>query len=122
MIQNVTRWTRRDASALVRASEVVGESQATGDAKASWLGEVGDAVLRGDIELAAVDAIRNGLGLPGDEISAAALRDAAHVLVARAEILDADKLFAEARVLRGELDAAGIADREAERRGRRTCD
>jgi hypothetical protein len=119
LIQSVTRSTRQDARALMRVGAVLRESQVEADSPQLWFGNIGEAVARGDLSLAAADAIRTGLGVPGDRVGTESLREATRVLVTSAQTLDADVLFTKARALRDQLDAAGIADREAERRARR---
>ncbi|MCU1524574.1 MAG: endonuclease [Microbacteriaceae bacterium] len=120
LIQSVTRSTRQDASALVRAGAALRETQGgEADSPRPWLGDIGEAIARGDLSLAASDAIRAGLGAPSDRVDAGSLREAIRVLLTSAQTLDADVLFTKARALRDELDAAGIADREAECRARR---
>jgi hypothetical protein len=85
-----------------------------------WLQPVAAAITTGSLPIASADAIRTGLGEPGEGVTVAALTHAAASLCAEATALDADRIFRRARELRDELDAAGIADRERERRDRRS--
>jgi hypothetical protein len=108
-----------------------------------WLVPVGLAVTSGTLSVAAAEAIRNGLGEPNDTVSVEALTDAAATLVRLGSgaavadtdsdstlgadstlnsalnagfTLNADQLFRRARDARDDLDEAGIAIRERERR------
>src|SRR4051812_40489432 len=82
---------------------------------AHWGGAVADGSLSTD----AVDSIRAGLGVPNEAVSAESLAGAATQLAEQAVCLDADRVFALARQLRDELDAAGIVDRERAARAAR---
>jgi Domain of unknown function (DUF222)/HNH endonuclease len=66
------------------------------------------------LSIAAADAISRGLGEPTEHISEAQLSQAAAALISEFGGLDADSLYRHARQLRDELDAAGVADREAQ--------
>ncbi|HEY4151919.1 MAG TPA: hypothetical protein VGM38_01220, partial [Pseudolysinimonas sp.] len=70
-----------------------------------WLASISAAVVGGSVSTDAADAIRSGLGSPGEGVSENALADAAAGLCEQAGILDADRLFARAREVRDELDA-----------------
>jgi len=75
------------------------------------------AVASGSLSAEALMAIEAGLGSPTDSVPAVALASAAAVLVGLD--LPLERLAARARELRDELDAAGVALRESERRDRR---
>lgn len=108
----VTTGTRQAAArTAVRVGTVAGSSTATA---------VGAAVLDGRVSVAVADAIQTGLGRPSAAIDAAALDAAAGSLIDRLGELDADRAGREARAARDELDLAGVADREAERREQRS--
>lgn len=77
-----------------------------------WLGSIAGGVADGSLSTDAADAIRAGLGAPAEGVTAEALTRAAARLGDEAGALDADRLFARAREMRDELDAAGILDRE----------
>jgi hypothetical protein len=104
LVQATTGGTSRDAAQAVR---VGGLAQTH-----PWLSSVADAVGIQQISPEAADAIRAGLGMPTGEISAAVLSATAQRLLAEVAGLDADQVFARARELRDEVDAAGILDRE----------
>lgn len=89
------------------------------EAQQPWLHCVGRAVTAGPLTVAAAESIRNGLRSPTDNVTVALPAEAAALLCVEAAQLDADRLFRRARELRDDLDEAGIAGREAERRERR---
>jgi hypothetical protein len=86
---------------------------------APWLTEVAGAVAAGDVSVGAAAAIEKGLGLPSATVAADDLADAAHLLTAEAQSLPPEQIARLARELRDELDAEGVADREAHRHGKR---
>ncbi|MDP9026049.1 MAG: hypothetical protein M3N46_00650, partial [Actinomycetota bacterium] len=104
LIQATTGSTGREAEQAVR---VGGLAQTH-----PWLRSILVAVADGSLSTDAADAIRAGLGAPGDGVSAELLSDAAVQLGSDAVSLDADRVFTRARELRDELDAVGIVDRE----------
>jgi hypothetical protein len=77
------------------------------------------AAAAGTVSAEAVDAIRLGLGAPTGEVTVDALTAAATDLTALAASLTLEALAARAREARDDLDAAGVALREEERRDRR---
>jgi hypothetical protein len=83
----------------------------------AWLQPAIDAVAAGAISAEALAVIEAGLGSPSESVPASALSHAAAALVVLP--LPLERLAARARELRDELDAAGIAPREDERRARR---
>ncbi len=108
----VTTGTRQAAArTAVRVGAVAGSSTPTA---------VGAALLEGRVSVAVADAIQTGLGKPTTSVDAAALDAAAGSLIDRHGNLDADRACREARAVRDELDLAGVADREAERREQRS--
>jgi len=102
-----------EAKVLVRVGELL-----TPDAP-PWLAAVGTAVEAGDVSVAKADAIRAGLGSPTAEVAADDLADAAARLALLAPGLPVDRVAAEARAARDELDDAGVADRARRLRERR---
>ncbi len=72
------------------------------------------------VGVAALDAIRSGLGEPTDAVSSASLRAACEHLVESAATLDVDRLHRLARQLRENLDAQAIVDRERVQRDARS--
>jgi len=125
--------TARDAATAVRVGRLAGDSAeaASGDSPVDpvtgrpvetqqpWMHCVGRAVTAGPLTVAAAESIRNGLRSPTDNVTVALPAEAAALLCVEAAQLDADRLFRRARELRDDLDEAGIAGREAERRERR---
>ncbi|GAB3040499.1 hypothetical protein GCM10027052_22090 [Parafrigoribacterium mesophilum] len=85
-----------------------------------WLAPIAEAAAAAVISLEAAEAIRIGLGEPSTDITELTLTDAAARLVELAKTLNVDELANRARALRDDLDEAGIAEREAERRQRRS--
>lgn len=116
LVRATTGLSGRDAAASVRVGTLV---QHAADPH-SWQHSLGLAVGEGALSVGAVDSIRAGLGQPNSRVSEQTLAEAAERLGAEATTLDADSLFRRARELRDELDAMGIAEREAERREARS--
>jgi hypothetical protein len=106
----VTTGTRlTDARVAVRVGSTIVES-----------GALARAVLDGQVSVAVADAIHVGLGVAGSGVDEATLAAAAEELADRLVGLDADRAGREARAMRDELDAEGIAQREEVRRERRS--
>lgn len=93
-----------------RAMVAVGEML---DSPAPWLAEVAGGVSSGDVSIGAAAAIQQGLGSPTSDVAADDLADAARTLVVEAAILPPEKVARRARELRDQLDADGVAEREA---------
>jgi len=111
LIQATTGATSRDAAQAVRVGGLAGSHP--------WLGGLTEAVADGSLSTDAVDSIRAGLGSPNEAVTKESLAAAAARLGEEAASLDADRVFALARQLRDELDAAGIVDRERAARAAR---
>src|SRR5690606_34286838 len=135
LVQHLTGSTSREAAKLVRTGVIIHEAdtlteaERTGEASPElthpWLAPVGRAVAAGTLSIEAGEAIRIGLGTPTADISADALSGAAVRLVDLADSsgntpLNADQLLDRARMLRDELDEAGITDRERTRQNARS--
>ncbi len=112
LVSNLTGTSGPEARALV----IVGEMM---DAPSPWLAEVASSVSGGDITVGAASAIQQGLGSPSADVAADDLADAAHTLVVEAAMLPPEKVARRARELRDQLDADGVADREALLRNKR---
>jgi hypothetical protein len=139
LVQRLTGTTARQANSLVRAGAHLAvalqptDAQPTGDpaandpaattaaasAAAPWLAPAAAALARGAISLDAFDAIRNGLGAPDDRITTDELTYAATTLAARAPAITVERLAADARDLRAELDLGRVTDLEHALRERR---
>ncbi|GHF05717.1 HNH endonuclease signature motif containing protein [Pseudolysinimonas yzui] len=89
------------------------------DAPSPWFADVAAAVTAGDVSVGAAAAITSGLGTPSASVSPDALLDAAQQLVTEMAGLPPEKVARRAREVRDELDAAGVADREALLRSKR---
>ena len=127
LVQATTGATRRDATTLVAAGNLVHDSlmagavdPATGEVpegfvvREPWLAAVGAAVAVGTLSIEAARAIRSGLGSPGAHIEGViedSLAVAVCTLLGLVD-LNADELYRRARELRDELDEVGIAERE----------
>ena len=118
LVQQISGLTAGEARSLVRVGTFV-SNQSRPDPVAPWLRAVGRAAAAGRLSLAAVEAIRAGLGSPAEGVTAAQLAEAADRLLVEAGRLTPEKLAELARQLRDSLDEAGIADREEQRRDRR---
>jgi len=119
MVRVVTGSTARDAATAVAAGVLAHAAAGTTSDERPWLSPVGAAVIAEGLGVDAAQSIANGLGAPTASVSADQLAAAAAQLCSEAEVTDADRLFRRARELRDELDAAGVADREAARREQR---
>ena len=104
-----TGVTGRDAAVSTRVGALVGAG-----------GVLGDAILSGLVSVAAADAIQAGLGAPTVGVPSELLEQATERLCDEAETLDPDRLQRRAREVRDELDDAGVADRETQRRAARS--
>ena len=106
LVKVVTGSTGRDAAVAVRVGSLDPASP------------VATALVAGDLSVAGAHAITMGLGPATEGVTLESLDAAALSLVG--EALDPDRLLSRARQVRDELDAAGIATREHERRARRS--
>ncbi|MET4783354.1 DUF222 domain-containing protein [Glaciihabitans sp. UYNi722] len=128
LIQSKSGGTRAEAAKLVNIGTMITEVAAASSVAAAstvdgheppsvpWQQPVVAALLAGTLALDGAESIRKGLGGIDDAVAAFDLRKAAEILVEESMLVNADRLFARARQLRDELDAAGIARRERERR------
>lgn len=107
-LKATTGASGRDAAAAVRVGRL---TQIEDDV-------LGSRVAAGSVSVQAAEAIRTGLD--GTAADAGLLAEAAKLLCDEAQSLDPDRLLRRAREVRDELDEAGIADREAVLRGRRS--
>ncbi|MDP9028622.1 MAG: HNH endonuclease [Actinomycetota bacterium] len=89
------------------------------DSPQPWLSEVAGRLSAGELSVGAAAAIQIGLGTPSPTIAADDLADAAHSLLTTSDGLPPEKVARRARELRDELDASGVADREAALREKR---
>jgi hypothetical protein len=128
LVRVTTGSTLRDARQTVEVGELLVETAQLADAtsgevpvpSAPWMSGVAHRVAAGRLSPEKATAIRRGLGMPSSAIDVAALTAAADVLLGEAGALDVDRLHVRARELRDELDAAGVAEREARRREQRS--
>ena len=104
LIQATTGATSRDAAQTLRVGALAHSHP--------WLAPIAAKIAEGVISTDAADAIRSGLGNPGQGVTPELLADAAVRLGEAAATVDADRLFVRARELRDDLDAAGLIDRE----------
>jgi hypothetical protein len=118
LVQEVSGLTAGEARVLARVGSFVAD-QSRPTPVEPWLRAVGSSATAGTISLAVVDAIRAGLGMPAEGVTADQLETAAEQLLLESRSLAPEKLAARARELRDALDEAGIADREEQRRERR---
>lgn len=123
-VQRVTGLSRREAATLVRIGELMDAATATpargGPPPVPWLCAVNDAVSAHIVSTGAADVIRaalTGLDVPGDQ-----LVDAAKSLIRDAVSLSEEKLAAQGRRMRDQLDEAGVPDREESLRQKRCLD
>ena len=112
LVSSVTGTSGPEARTMVAVGEML-------DAPSPWLAEVASGVGAGEVSVGAAAAIQQGLGLPSADVAADDLADAAHRLVTEAATLPPEKVARRARELRDQLDADGVADREAMLRQKR---
>lgn len=115
LVQQLTGGTVQSARRLVRVGAFVSGTSLPDP----WLAPIVELVSSGAAAAEIVEMVRGGLGRPSASVSANALLDAAHALALEAATLSLEQLAARARELRNELDIAGVAARENERRDRR---
>ena len=125
-VKVTTRATGREAVQAVRAGTLLADVATEGEVNPvtgeiavpaePWLKPVAIALADGALSLAAADAIRVGLGAPNSSIAIDELTVVAAALCVEARTLDPDRLLRRAKDARAELDAAGVALREEERR------
>ncbi len=129
LVQQITGMSLPSARRLVRVGTMIAQVAAHDvggldvgglELAEPWLADVARAASNGALSTEAVDVIRSGLGTPSDAVTADTLADAARTLVERASTLTLEALAAASRELRDTLDAAGVTDRERERRSRRS--
>jgi hypothetical protein len=134
LISQLTGGSTREARTLVKAGELLPTETPRREAApvAGWLAVIGEAVASATISVEAAGVIRSRLaatqpGPGGDDGGASsadpaalkALVNAARALVADAPRLTIEQLTVRAGRARDELDAAGVATREAEQHERR---
>jgi hypothetical protein len=128
LVRVATGSSLRDARARVEVGAMLVETAQLADASTGevpvpstpWMASAAERVVAGRLSPEKATAIRRGLGMPSSAIDVAALTAAANVLLSEADRLDADRLHVRARELRDELDTAGVAQREAQRREQRS--
>jgi hypothetical protein len=111
-VARVTGASGTEARQLVTVGKLL-------DAPSPWFVDVAAGVTSGEVSVGAAAAITTGLGAPSASVSPDALMDAAQQLVATVGSLPPEKVARRAREVRDELDAAGVADREALLRSKR---
>jgi len=128
LVKAITGSTRGEAATAVRIGRMADDVAETTDAATGectapsqpWLAAVAAGMAAGAVSVVQADAIRNGIGVPTDEVTSAMLAEQVEVLVGHAATQDADWLFKEARHLRDLIDARGVAEREEARYLRRS--
>ncbi len=111
-VARVTGASGSEARQLVTVGKLL-------DAPPPWLSGVAAGVDSGDVSIGAAAAITTGLGAPSASVAADDLLDAADRLLVETAGLSPEKVARRAREVRDELDAAGVADREALLRSKR---
>lgn len=112
LVQSLSGASGTEARSLVRVGGVMG-------GESPWLDAVIGSVERGDLSVAAADAIGVGLGMPSSNVASDDLHDAASLLVQRVGDQPPEKVLAAARAIRDALDASGVIERERALRERR---
>ena len=112
LVAQLTGRSIRDARDLVTAGRLM-------DAPPAWFADVSTGVREGTVSVGAAAAITTGLGVPSATVAADDLLDAAQRLAEEVGLLPPEKAARRAREMRDELDAVGVADREAHLREKR---
>ena len=121
LVRVTTGSSRHDARIAVRAGGMLANAgDAGGPGIPTWAQALAEPARRGELSIAALEAIVSGLGVETDSVSAAALEGATLGILTDIAILDVDRLHRRARELRDELDVAGIAERERRQRDERS--
>jgi hypothetical protein len=125
LVQTVTGSSAPTARRLVRAGSLISSLAASHDDPATaltepWLAPLISAVAASDVSTEALDIVRNALGTPSETVPADALQSAVAKLTTLAPHVTLESLAARAREFRDDLDSAGVAARESERRARRS--
>ena len=89
------------------------------DTPSPWLTAVARRAASGEVSVGTAAAIQHGLGSPNADVAADDLADAATKLLDEVAGLPPEKAARRAREVRDELDAEGVADREAALRDKR---
>lgn len=89
------------------------------DAPSPWYTDVASEVDAGSLSVGGAAALTAGLGEPSATVSPDALLDAAQSLLVETAGLPPERVARRSREKRDELDAAGVASREAELREKR---
>jgi hypothetical protein len=111
-VARVTGASGSEARQLVTVGKLL-------DAPPPWLAGVASSVTSGEVSVGAAAAISTGLGAPSASVAADDLLDAADRILVETAGLPPEKVARRAREVRDELDAAGVADREALLRSKR---
>jgi hypothetical protein len=111
-VARLTGSTAPEAKSLVDVGSMLSQP-------APWLTGVVSGVEAGTVSVATAGAIKKGLGTPSASVAADDLLDAVETLLAEAKDHTPEHVGTLARDLRDGLDAACVADREAQRRARR---
>ena len=124
LVQLVTGASRQTSGRLVRvgvmtAAVAAHDVDPVVEVAEPWLGPVLRAAAAGVFSAEVVDVIALGLGSPTEGVAVDALTAACATLTSLASGLTLEVLAARAREARDDLDAAGVALREQERRERR---
>lgn len=121
LVQSVTGSSVQTARRLVQVGGLVSllRSESPSSSPVPWLQPLVLLVSTGDLSAEAVEIVRSAIGPPSESVSCDDLLAAVQTLSAEATSLTFERLAARARELRDELDVAGVAAREAERRERR---
>ncbi|WP_309615951.1 DUF222 domain-containing protein [Salinibacterium sp.] len=114
MLQTLSPVTKVEAKRLVSAGILMASTLPT-----LWESALASTLAAGSLSIAAVDAIRRGLGPVADAAPAADLLAECERLITRAPSVSVDELTREARSARDRLDEAGISRREKQSRDNR---
>jgi hypothetical protein len=123
LVQKVTGATLGEARSLVKVATLLpvddGDERPDAVATPTWLVAVGSAVAEGRLSIEAAAAIRTGVGVESEAVSAGDLAGAVAVLLREAPGITVERLGVRARELRAELDLEHVREREAALRDKR---
>ncbi len=132
LLQSITHSSKRETASLLGVGQMIAATDAAGDLQRQreadpilaeetpeptppWFAQLGAAVTSGLLTVEVGDAIRRGLGEPGDDVDEAMLATELAELIPLCRQVDADAARRAARQARDRIDVAGViarADRQ----------
>jgi len=131
LVKSITGVTGTEAARAVRIGRMAHDAAADGQldldtgeifvAGDAWMRDVLGAVTSGEISVQTADAIRAGAGVPTSSVTEKMLTDVTgRALEYALTGGDTDRVLKFTKDLRNQIDAAGVAEREAQRHAERS--